>query len=106
MRGILDEDIEGASTEAATPPPSNKKQTRLPFAAKSDAGPAAPAGTKRKLDPALSKSKTTGGDAAKKAKASKKTAAKADPTVTTPMDATAGKVLTAAEKVRRAMARY
>ena len=43
-RFSLDEDIDEASTEAATPPPSNKKQTRLPFAAKSDTGPAAPAG--------------------------------------------------------------
>lgn len=101
MRGVLDEDIDEASTEAATPPPSNKKQTRLPFAAKSDTGPAAPAGTKRKLDPALnSESKSKIDRTAKKSKDVKKVVIKSDPATTSKGQ------LTAAEKVRAAMARF
>ena len=105
MRGVMDDDVNGSN--AATPPPSNKKQTRLQFVTKTDAGPAAPAGTKRKLDQSLNteKGKATGAVPPPKRKAAstvKKPKAKEAPAPAT----TAKAPLTAAEKVKAAMRRF
>jgi len=107
MRGIMDDDFDGSkSADAITPPPSAlKKQTRLPFAAKAGAGPAAPAGTKRKLDQSLNPEKATGNAPPPKNKAA--TTAKKPKANAAPAAATTTKApLTAAEKIKAAMRRF
>ena len=96
IRGVMDDDVDGSN--ATTPPPSNKKQSRLSFAAKADNGPAAPAGTKRKLDQSLNTEKPI----RKATTTVKKPKAKEAPAPAT----TAKAPLTAAEKVKAAMSRF
>jgi len=96
IRGVMDDDVDGSN--AATPPPSNKKQSRLSFAAKADNGPVAPAGTKRKLDQSLNTEKPD----RKATTTVKKPKAKAAPAPTTTTKAPQ----TAAEKVKAAMRRF
>jgi len=96
IRGVMDDDVDGSN--AATPPPSNKKQSRLSFAAKADNGPVAPAGTKRKLDQSLNTEKPD----RKATTTVKKPKAKAAPAPATTTKAPQ----TAAEKVKAAMRRF
>ena len=105
MRGIVDDDVEGSKNEAITPPPSLKKQTRLQFAAKAGAGPAAPSGTKRKLDQSLNPEEAKGHAPPLKAKTTttvKKPKSKDAHTAASTTKAP----LTAAEKIMAAMKRF
>jgi hypothetical protein len=106
MRGVLEGDIQGLSNDTTTPPPSNKKQTRLPFAAKGAPGPAAPAGTKRKLDQTLLDGQGQKG-AASPTKAKTDTLPRKSKAATATIPASTTAVpLTAAEKVKAAMRRF